>query len=33
MLVASLERVALMLNAADLDVAPLLDSREIRPGG
>ncbi|MCZ7676538.1 MAG: MarR family transcriptional regulator [Roseovarius sp.] len=32
MLVAALERVAMMLNAADLDAAPLLDSRDIRTG-
>jgi len=33
MLVASLERVADMLNATDLDVAPVLDSREFRSEG
>jgi len=30
MLVAALERVALMLNAADLDAPPVLDARDIR---
>lgn len=32
MIVASLERVASMLNAADLDAAPVLDHGEIRRG-
>lgn len=33
MLVASLERVALMLDAEDLDASPVLDTGEIRPTG
>jgi DNA-binding MarR family transcriptional regulator len=32
MIVASLERVASMLNAADIDASPVLDSRDIRTG-
>ncbi|WP_397543848.1 MarR family transcriptional regulator [Roseovarius salis] len=32
MIVASLERVAAMLNAADIDASPVLDSRDIRAG-
>ena len=32
MIVASLERVATMLNAADIDASPVLDSRDIRTG-
>ena len=32
MIVASLERVAKMLNAANLDASPVLDSRELRNG-
>ncbi|WP_422027467.1 MarR family winged helix-turn-helix transcriptional regulator [Roseovarius sp.] len=32
MIVASLERVATMLNAANLDASPVLDSREFRNG-
>jgi DNA-binding MarR family transcriptional regulator len=32
MIVASLERVAAMLNAADIDASPVLDSRDIRTG-
>jgi len=32
MIVASLERVAAMLNAADIDASPVLDYRDIRTG-
>lgn len=32
MLVAALERVALMLDVADLDAAPVLDARDLRGG-
>lgn len=32
MIVASLERVATMLNAADIDASPVLDSRDIHTG-
>ncbi len=33
MLVASLERVATMLDAEDMDASPVLDTGEIRPSG
>lgn len=33
MLVASLERVASMLDAEDMDASPVLDTGEIRPAG
>lgn len=33
MLVASLERVAMMLDAEDMDASPVLDTGEIRPDG